>query len=376
MVLLEIIIALAFVFFLLSTLVSGINEIWAMLLNKRGRELRRAIQLLLTNYRPGVAEAFYNHPFISQLKETPKSDSLRGGALHIINFFRREKFQHSFLPSYIDKSTFSKVLADVLAWGDAEHGMHPGGDVEQLKRLYLLIESLDESSFEMFDAIQPASHLRHPVAHIIWQDYLQNKAKGIPFSETKHRMLKDVQEKIEKETLIPDSEAYFNRIKVASMTKSAAFQAEVPSMLALHSRDFSEWRNHTETLFDEYMQRVSGWYKKRSHTNIFWWSVVIVVLLNVDAVVLTKALYESEHIRAYAVANAAEVIKGDPNIPVKEAWKKFSPLLAFDWPWKHPWSSLVGWLITILAISFGAPFWFDFLNRFGSLRAAGKKPGE
>jgi hypothetical protein len=38
--------------------------------------------------------------------------------------------------------------------------------------------------------------------------------------------------------------------------------------------------------------------------------------------------------------------------------------------------SWVGWLITALAITLGAPFWFDLLNRFMSIRAAGKNPDE
>jgi hypothetical protein len=35
-----------------------------------------------------------------------------------------------------------------------------------------------------------------------------------------------------------------------------------------------------------------------------------------------------------------------------------------------------GWLITILAVSLGAPFWFDTLNRIISIRSAGRAPEE
>lgn len=34
----------------------------------------------------------------------------------------------------------------------------------------------------------------------------------------------------------------------------------------------------------------------------------------------------------------------------------------------------IGWLITSLAISLGAPFWFDLLNKIMALRSAGTKP--
>lgn len=35
---------------------------------------------------------------------------------------------------------------------------------------------------------------------------------------------------------------------------------------------------------------------------------------------------------------------------------------------------LAGWLLTIFALSLGAPFWFDTLSRITSLRQAGPKP--
>jgi hypothetical protein len=39
-------------------------------------------------------------------------------------------------------------------------------------------------------------------------------------------------------------------------------------------------------------------------------------------------------------------------------------------------SWLPGWLITALAVSLGAPFWFDLLNKFINIRGAGKAPEE
>ena len=37
---------------------------------------------------------------------------------------------------------------------------------------------------------------------------------------------------------------------------------------------------------------------------------------------------------------------------------------------------LIGWLLTMLAVSLGAPFWFDMLNRLLSIRGAGRAPRE
>jgi hypothetical protein len=41
---------------------------------------------------------------------------------------------------------------------------------------------------------------------------------------------------------------------------------------------------------------------------------------------------------------------------------------------ENPIIRLIGWLITGIAISLGAPFWFDLLSKFVNIRAAGQKP--
>lgn len=37
---------------------------------------------------------------------------------------------------------------------------------------------------------------------------------------------------------------------------------------------------------------------------------------------------------------------------------------------------LIGLNLTALAVSLGAPFWFDLLNKIMSIRAVGKSPGD
>jgi hypothetical protein len=47
--------------------------------------------------------------------------------------------------------------------------------------------------------------------------------------------------------------------------------------------------------------------------------------------------------------------------------------------WAHFWRGFMvvcGWLVTALAASLGAPFWFDILSRFINIRSAGKAPNE
>jgi hypothetical protein len=47
-------------------------------------------------------------------------------------------------------------------------------------------------------------------------------------------------------------------------------------------------------------------------------------------------------------------------------WKRYG-----GW-WYQIYWHLLGWLLTALAISLGAPFWFDLLNKFIVIRSAVK----
>jgi hypothetical protein len=51
-------------------------------------------------------------------------------------------------------------------------------------------------------------------------------------------------------------------------------------------------------------------------------------------------------------------------------------MLALPWLWTVVPVHLVGWTLTVIAASLGAPFWFDTLNRFMNVRAAGTAPDE
>lgn len=44
--------------------------------------------------------------------------------------------------------------------------------------------------------------------------------------------------------------------------------------------------------------------------------------------------------------------------------------------WSAILNKLVGWSITLLALSMGAPFWFNLLQRLADIRGAGKRPEE
>ena len=371
MIYIELIIATAFILFLLSSLVSGINELWAMLLNKRGRQLRQALQQAFPELDDELMRSLYNHPLIAPTKERPKGDSLRGGALKVINYFRVNKYHQDFLPSYIDSKLFARALADILVLGRDYNDVQASyGD--ELRQLYTAVESLDENNYGLFKDMYLNSPLADPKTADIWQK-LNDASKG-DFIQGKSDILRELREEMSDRTKLKPEQRH-EAILTRSLIHSGTEQPTTTDFLARQSKDMDSWMDTTSKWFEGYMDRVSGWYKKRSHTNIFWWSLLLVVIFNINLLDMVPALYENHSLREIWVEKAVEFKESEQaEADIKQSAEDLREWLAPKRTWN--WSdlkSIPGWLLTTLAISLGAPFWFDVLSRAVNLRAAGKK---
>ena len=130
------------------------------------------------------------------------------------------------------------------------------------------------------------------------------------------------------------------------------------------------------------MDRVSGAYKRRAQL----WTMVIALLatitLNVDAVrVATELWVQPAAIRQLVPTQDAGMAMDQlRQLQLPVGWwdgdgKAFTPYrrLASQGP-ALPWLlTLFGWGLTALASLFGAPFWFDTLQRLVRLRGTGPK---
>ncbi len=371
MLYLEIIIATSFVLFLLSTLVSGINEMWALLLNKRGRELRRALQLAFPELSDELMRRFYDHPLISPLREKPKQDSIRGLFLKIINFFRTNKFQHDFLPSYIDSKLFSKALADILVLGkEYSISTHQANDWE--RRMFTTIESMDETNFQLFLDVYPDKGLFDEQAKKYW-DRLWNK-RGTDFQNERLTILNELRDTI-KSNMLLDKQQQETCLLDNYLLHSGTEAPSTSDFLARDSQNMESWLENTSKWFDGYMNRVSGWYKKRSHTNIFWWSLILVVFFNINMFDFVSDLLKNQALRDFWVESAVE-FHDDERVEdkIQKSLESLKSIFSFQVPKANTiLKNLPGWLTTVFAISLGAPFWFDLLGKAVNLRAAGKK---
>jgi hypothetical protein len=175
----------------------------------------------------------------------------------------------------------------------------------------------------------------------------------------------------------------------------------VLALLQNASGDLSRAQQNIEQWFDDTMERASGWYKRRTQLVTVCVAALLTLATNADTIRMGHLLWVNPTLRATLVekaknrsetgkeaASRTEIVqyKKDalhPEVkPINndemKALKSVVGWTQKDWDdlW-HPdqlGSRLLGWILSIIAISLGAPFWFDTLNKLMNIRNAGKKP--
>jgi hypothetical protein len=150
-------------------------------------------------------------------------------------------------------------------------------------------------------------------------------------------------------------------------------------------------RGELERSFDQAMDRVSGWYKRRAQFFLLAIAVVTVAVMNADTFSIAQRLWKDDALRAAVVAQAADTSAAGTQTcpgaapedsPQERAAKCVDDVEQLSLPlgWTsvsspHGWEGILGkvggLLVTALALSLGAPFWFDLLSKIARLRASG-----
>lgn len=165
--------------------------------------------------------------------------------------------------------------------------------------------------------------------------------------------------------------------------------------------DLKQLEAAIESQYDAVMDRASGWYKRWAQNVTLVLAALLVIFADVDTIAIARHLSASPEARAAAVGIAQVQLEAGAPAPAAAAEPTASAALARTAtareqvaaaravqdsllpigqpPWgDRPWSveRLVGWLISIAAISLGAPFWFSLLQRAMKVRSPAPAPTE
>ena len=210
------------------------------------------------------------------------------------------------------------------------------------------------------------------------------------------------------------------RARIAEL-KNPQVQRAVLAAIDMAGGDITVAQKNIEAWYNGAMDRVSGWYKRRTQAWLFSLGTGLAVWFNVNTLTIARYLYHDETARAALVANAESATRDSSlqRLPLDTLLVRLDQLdLPIGWsygvagerPRRTPagsatataaavpgvatgaehvtlpalrqrlesatrgqWlTAVAGWLTTGLAISLGAPFWFDLLNKVMVIRSTVK----
>ncbi len=189
--------------------------------------------------------------------------------------------------------------------------------------------------------------------------------------------------------------------------------------LILAEGDFEKFRKSLTTWFDDSMERLSGAYKRHLKLISIVVGFAVAVALNADTFAVGYALWSNPALRSQMVSVADKTVQdglakasqartsqttsqaptfSDVASAVKDANKALRPMLPLGWSveqWLDQGETspakpaapgpqrlivasvllkVAGLFVTALALSLGAPFWFDVLSKVVNIRGAGVRP--
>jgi len=316
---LDIAIGAVFVFLLLSTFATAVNEIIFSFFNMRGRELLRGIATLLSDaQKTGFVREIYNHGQVFGLFEGD---------------FDPDK--PSKLPSYIPARNFALALLDTVA---------------------------------------------HPFSEIV-------TANAGVAAQSATSIQRGASDALEEQTIVLTQAFKDATQRMASDKSTEKIGKPLVTMITMAGNDALKLQKSVEDWYNSGMDRVSGWYKYKTQWALFGIGLVIAIVINANTIRIVKQLSQDSTLRSSIVAaaesaRAPQVNQGKSTQERIEAAKESLmdvnnvgiPLGWHhgDWSADHGLNMFVGWLLTALAISLGAPFWFDILNKVMVVRSTVK----
>lgn len=334
MAVLDVAIGVIFMYLLLSLIVTTAQEAIASFFHLRAQELFKSVRDMVADEE--LTMKVYHHPLIRNLVGKDLGAAPPG------------VFSGARLPSYIPSRTFALALLDVLR--------------RQAK----------------LDAAVGATQLLSEA------DQLVGKVDNPKLAATLRVLIGDARQ----------------------------FGTSLNERADIVSRRIEGW-------FNERMARTSGWYKRKAQIWSLVLAGVVTLIANGDTIYVANQLWSDAALRAAVVASAeahvsqraADPVESGPAeassaAPVPAGASPAPPPLIEDfarlkdsrlplgWTWQSGslcarsgpqpntcWSPTIldgvllvcGWLVTALAVSLGATFWFDVLSRALQLRSSGPR---
>jgi hypothetical protein len=175
------------------------------------------------------------------------------------------------------------------------------------------------------------------------------------------------------------------------------------ALIAQAEGDYQKLLAATDGWFEAQMDHVSGWYKRQTQFILIAIALLVVSFTGIDSIEVAKRLYLDPELRTAVVQPIVQTVQeaqsnvvpspapGATPSPTEVAAARgtavsqtvdqmlqTSSLAQLVHLSVNPFANwphhAVGMFLTLIALSLGGPFWFDFLSLFVNVRLEGRKP--
>lgn len=245
--------------------------------------------------------------------------------------------------------------------------------------------------------------------HPLIQSFVKKKGKGFPSYIDPKKFAKIIIEIYEKSK----DEDTQNEIKsiIENLPKSN-YLKHLIDKYNKGAQKIEDLEKSIEDWFNSVMERTSGWYNRNIKKLTLLTALIIAIAFNFDTIHVFQRLLKDSNARTELVMHAENSIdkyagyvekdtskiesdslliekmdslKNEINHIIGEEISSVKQMAGLGWEkgecktsLKNCWSAaflikLIGWVLTAMAISLGAPFWFDLLDKVMKLRGTGKQ---
>ena len=364
---LDVAVGMVFVYLLLSLVASGVNEILASIVQSRAANLERGLRSLFSGDSIAAGQLtlvdnIYNHGLIRGLYPDPELD------------LRLRDLTGKIQEIKVELTRLDKLRL----WLQNLVGIASGQKVAGIKNPLLLPSYIPARTFAlaMIDILNRNKFDPNRTAIQNTEDFLTSH----------HLQFKD------------------NKAVEALLTLLIDARSDAKE----EQEKLQRFQTNLENWYNDAMDRVSGWYKRYTQRVLLIVGFALAIAFNVDSIRIVHMLWvdrdarqgmanaATEYWKSHQTANPAVNVPATAQNPdeltnqLKSSVQAFNAvsgkyLLPLGWRHKpseywcflsrHPgpaiWTgflALIGWLITAGALSLGASFWFDMLNKIMVVR--------
>jgi hypothetical protein len=392
---LDVAIGVIFVYLLLSLICSAANEGLEAILKNRASFLERGLRELLTNCAspsnsPDLLEALYNHPLIFSLFKDnySKADPQAGWLKRALRWLSSSRK----LPSYIPAQLFGLAMMDLYNQGLLQGKV--GDAVETLMKAAKRDQAKAQKSVEDWynAAMDRVSgwYKRRAQAFILLSGVFVAIALNADSITLVKRLSTDTSLR---ESLVASATEYAKASATASPSPTPSASKTQTSAQPTES---SETRGPKAKAASSLLSSVASPSPSQSRSSSLSPSPSVSPSPAAATVATQSSLSTKTAAKPTPSPSACTSEPDSAECKYEKSLEQLKSLglpLGWDssgdprriwpgWHWKHPggwWHQVYwhgfGWLLTALAISLGAPFWFDMLNKFIVVRST-VKPSE